>query len=78
MIIQSTGWHDSFSFSLIAFLSVIDGTDLDEIIIKSDLSEEYGGVNWIKSLWKSDERSLKKKYAAKNYQIEMGNEGQNE
>ena len=71
IFIQSTGWDDSFSFSLIAFLSLIDGTNLDEIIIKS---EECHGFNWIKSLWEMDEKRLKKAYAVKNYQIAMEKE----
>ena len=68
LIIHSTFAAGSFSFSLIAFLSVIDETNLDEIIIKS---EWYYGFNWIKSLWESHKKRLKSAYAAKNYKIEM-------
>ena len=62
LIIQSTHHVGSvsFSFSLIAFLSVIDGINLDEIIIKS---VERWNFSWIKSLWKSDEQRLKKAYS---------------
>ena len=68
LIILSTSRRYSFSFSLIAFLSVINGTSLDEIIIES---QENHGYNWIKNWWQSDEELLKKAYAAANYQIEM-------
>merc|ERR1712228_809790 len=71
LIIQSTnnyGGYDSYSFSLMALLNAISQSNLNQIIIKS---KEYNGYNWIKSVWKSDERIFKKEYAAKGYKITM-------
>ena len=58
-----------FRFSLMALLNVIFGTNLKEIIIKSE--ETRYGFCWIKSIWNSDKEILKKEYAAKGYEIAM-------
>ena len=71
LIIQSTFNESSFSFSLLAFLNSISGTNLDEIIIKSD--ENWGNC-WIKSVWDSDEEILKNKYTARGYEIKIKRE----
>jgi len=70
LIIDSTSSNGSyyFSFSLLAFLDVINGTNLKEIIIKST---EYDGHCWIRNIWASNEQMLKKTYSAKGYMIEM-------
>merc|ERR1712228_196955 len=68
LIIQSTSNYVSYSFSLRALLYAISGTNLIEIIIKA---QECNGYNWIKTMWESDEKILKKEYAAKKYEIGM-------
>merc|ERR1712228_681453 len=68
-LIIPTGGYRSFSFSLMALLNVINGTNLTEIVIKC---EEYEGHNWIKSVWKSKGEMLRKEYNAKGYIISVG------
>ena len=75
LIIQSTDYVETFteqyySFSLIALLNVICQSNLNEIIISSRATLS-GKKTWIKTLWNSDEKLLKKEYAAKGYEIEM-------
>merc|ERR1712232_481986 len=62
LIIDTTYFDDSFSFSLMALLNVIVGSNLDQIIIKSTEyddddsdDEDATGLSycWLKSVWNS-------------------------
>eukprot|EP01084_Bolivina_argentea_P135459 238675_1 len=71
IIIQTTspGGLYSYSVSMICLLSLIESMSLDKVSVKA--YNYYQGDNWIKALWNSDEKKLKKGYDDKKYDISM-------
>merc|ERR1712232_774360 len=71
LIVQTTQTGDgSYSFSLMAFLSMLCETNLRKIIIKAQFGYGNGG-NWLSNVWQSDNERLSKAYDAKGYVVEM-------
>jgi len=56
-----------FSFSLLAFLSVLQKTQWKKIMIKARGTEEY--ANWISVIWPLEGAIIEKAYKANKYSI---------
>ena len=70
LIIRTSGGPFCCTLSMIAFLSEISSTDLEEIVVQS--TENYSdNAPWVKQLWQREEKRLKKEYAAKGFEIVM-------
>lgn len=58
-----------FPFSLITFLRLMQSTKWQHVTIKA-----RGDDNWISSLWKASESSIKNQYYSARYDIEYNDE----
>lgn len=59
---------NNYTISLIALLSIIDGTQISRVMIVYYWTNEEG-LSWIESLWQLHGESIRTKYKAKGYSI---------
>ena len=61
--------HDKiYTVSLIALLSIIEGTQIRKVIMRLYWKKEEG-ISWMNSLWDLHEQEIKTKYKGKGYNI---------